>query len=197
MTKAIYYNLDHAMDRLRGTLVRYKGEPAYIREVEPAGKGEFIIIADLTSHVERVQDKLSNFDLSPVPVGNVMVEDRYQFATRTPVRRWKQGLAENHLHLYQMPWGRMGDINVRSQNLANAILGKYSRFDDAYDKVKGGQAFAVPISRSFGIGRHKDGHIILINRHKEVGWADDQGVYIDKRKFFLQEELLGVLNGKV
>lgn len=190
-TKIIFADAHHAQGRLVGTLIRYEGKPVIVRDVVPH-KGSFVIEAYYASDEKRFSDVIENFDLTPVPLGNIVVGNRFGYFTRTPDRRWKQGLTRDSMQGNDMPW-EVDRPGLQSVGLINAIIGKYPTFDNAYRDVEANKAKALPFDRNFGLGRNNQGLILLLHRGLEVGLIDND-IFIDRKFFYLQEDLLRVLN---
>lgn len=109
--KKDFYNLDHAISYLSGTIIRYKEKPVYIREVYQ--DDEIRINVSPVVGARMISAKLSSkdVDINPFPLGFVNTVRNasmrgHDFQTevdvttslsRTPARRWKVGLDSRSL----------------------------------------------------------------------------------------------------
>lgn len=188
MCKMVFESDRDASMRLSGSIVTYEGEPVLVSEVTTN-------MATITKLGEEdwftVQTK--SLDLTPLPVGNVIVGSSYVSVQRAPVRMWKQGVERGNLNYGDMPWNVRADVRLNSVQMKNAIINSYPSFAEAVDLVLTGRRTAVPFSRHWGVGLI-DEVPHLVYKDKPVGVCG-KDITIFKKFFFFKENLLGVLNG--
>ena len=190
-----YHDADHARGRLVGTLVRFAGEPVVVREVE-RNEGSFTLQAKRISDGQYVTARIEDFDLSPVPLGYIQVDDEAVYAERCPQRRWKQGLTlDNMLNLRNgLGRTREGCPELGYKPLRDTILNVYSSLQEAVEGVIKGTVKSKPFSRRFSVGINGDNILALYYRGRETGFVDKGEIFLNKEQHYLVEELLEALN---
>lgn len=190
MCKLIIESDRDAESRLNSSVVSYEGRPVFVVTatakrcvVTPLGEDE-----DSYFTV-----KTTDLDLTPVPVGNVILGNYYVNVQRAPVRRWKQGLDRGSMSYGNMPWRVDTDIRVNSHQVKNAIINSYPTVAEALEMVLDGRRIAVPFSRNYGFGMVDDVPHLLW-KDKTIGVFGKGQIDIFRKFFYLKENLLGVLN---
>lgn len=189
-----FFNADHANQYLSESIIRYKGEPIYVRSVR-AAKGNSIDIFYLNLDDTHVNDKVANyphedFDLSPIPLGMCDMRDgRGGFLARQPARMWKIGLHYRNLVTYdpnrpELP-ANFGARNLFfTEGFLNMVRNNYFKFEEAaVNAAKNGLAM---FSREFALNNKGQ---LLYKTLGPVGSYSKAGPKLDDKFFYLKEML--------
>lgn len=188
----ISYGEDYAYadNRLRNTLVSYKGYPFFIEAVMRDGTvvGQVVGTKQFTGETFHLND----FDLTPLPLGYVNKGDRAIYFERMPSRFYRQGLTRDTL--YTKGQNRREGFMVNE--LACTIRGLYPKFEDCIDVVANNECLSWAFSRKFAIGKLKPSanKINVSYRGNIVGVVNDGGPKLDNKYSFLNESLEEVLH---
>jgi len=184
-TGLIYSVRDLGM-RLGESLIRYRGMPAYVRGND--GRNLYLF---LPRTQEETVIRLPNegIDVRPVPLGYVNGNSKCWFVTRSPERRYKQGLTTRSININgpRMTMPTSGFITCLG--FAKAILNEYPNYSNALRSVRrsnGSKAF----SRRFALQYDKElKEVALMHRGKRVGMLDGNKPVLSGANKYLQEEL--------
>ena len=188
MCKLIFNSDQDAGMRLNGSIVMYKDEPVYILDATR----ERCIVAGLDGGDKVVNT--SDLDLRPVVIGNVQYNDYHVYIQRTPVRRWKQGLHRENIRVGKSHLALHHNVELRSVNVKNSIMGNFGKPMDNVRKVINGERESSALNRHWAVAKVK-GVDQLMYKDNLVGFVSEGEVVINKKHFFLKEDLLEVLNG--
>lgn len=188
-TGLIYGVQDLGM-RLVESLIRYRGQPAYVTEVDGT-----TLVLHMTRQNEMVLVRLpdAQVDVRPVPLGYVNGNTKCWFVTRKPERRYKQGLTARSMSITGPEMSMHISRFLTCVGFAKAVLGEYPDYRNALRSVRrrqGSKAF----SRRFALSWDKElGEALLCHRSKRVGQVQDGRPVLSERNQYLQEELESVL----
>ncbi len=179
----MYENGADAKQYLRNSIIRHKGEPVMMEDIEGVrGTPKLYLRSLKTRDVEIVRIDSPEIDFSPVPLGYGEVEGEGTFyAARRPHRRWKQGLSQENLGMLGNSVGIDLGRNRDLKALRNTILGKFKAFKLAAKEVG-------PFHREFSVyivGRVKH----LEYKGRRVGSINDGRPSLEE-KFNYLENLL-------
>ena len=133
----MYDNVQDAEMRLRHTIIRFMGEPMYVKELFPHKGGIWIHMSDCHEGVEK-KVCLDNpaIDLTSPPLGYISYitgyGPSYMYACRMPARRQKQGLDAQRLMLYNPLTGSTVRNNVGIAQISRCILANYEGAEERY-----------------------------------------------------------------
>lgn len=173
-----------------GTLVRHNGEPVFIHHVADDKKAECLFIGNQEYKYITILDK--GFDFTPVSLGYVNVRGQSIYASRNPLRRYKQGLSPECLNIFATGEDfdseeRYTDAqkqvkSLKSKCLYNTVKRVFPSLEDVIasfeDKVR-----MAAFDRQFAL--RYDG--ILKYRNNKVGRVDlnNGNVFLNKGKEYL------------
>ena len=212
MSLAIKYEtVDDAKMRLRNTIVLYKGEPVYIRDVARGGGGDEILrvkftplpVADLNEghdpfrakDLEEEQRKYissKHFDIAPFKLGYVNFQGKGGafYVSRLPNRIQKQGLCAENFKGTTNYGGNVGFATfLTCKETLAMIAGRYPSFDEALRALN--KVPAVAFDRDFCLV--KDDVIpeltYLYHKGSKVGYFNTREVTLGKKFACLKEVL--------
>lgn len=157
----MYDNVQDAEMRLRHTIIRFMGEPMYVKELFTNKGGIWLHLADCNEGAEK-KIALSNpaLDISSPPLGYISYASvygpTYMYACRMPARRQKQGLDAQRLVLYDPLTGSTVRNNVGIFQISRCIIADYSEAEDTYfDSLHTGRdkKILTPFSRDIAASR--------------------------------------------
>lgn len=128
-----YKNLeyDYADSRIRGTIVKHKGEPVYVSSVNRDGAKIRRFNAEQFAPEERVN--LNKIDCSPFKLGYVNLYGRASYIVRVPKRNdWRQGLRPQNLQSLS----GVGIQFIPESKLYHMLVNQYPSLGDCFDKIK-------------------------------------------------------------
>lgn len=174
--------------RLGSSLVRKGETPVYIKGVESINK---VIVYD---PIKRETDfaKVSDLNLTPVPLGYVERDGEVLYVTRKPTRKYKQGLTQENMVAKDVLSGRLVALRIDDRGLSKAILGQYPSIEQSFQQCRDG-ADIVPFSREWAVANYK-GELCVMHKGSVVGYVGDDNVMLSPDKYFLKESLMEVLN---
>lgn len=192
-----YDNVDYARERLSNTVVRIKKQVVYLSHHD----GWSYRATDISTRKNQIVDiRKIEIDIKPIPLGYINFQGSAYYASRRPVRRWKQGLSEDAISFnYVDADGKVLDPHMRgvisSKNLADCVNNIYPTLKEAYLKVYSGKCAGVAFSRVFAISHssNKNNPCVLLYKGAVVGVVNYKGINLDSRYYFLKELLEEVL----
>lgn len=180
----MYKEPDYADSRLRDTVVRFQGKPAYLTRVD--NDLNAFIRLDLDSEDEKVVH-LDELELSSPPLGYFNSGNKAHYFSRRPLRNdYRQGIRPNQIVVLSgtasPSWGR----------LMQCIEGKFPSLEEALKTLEQRSMKSVAFSREFCLFKEK-GKILLVRSWKgRVGEVVEGKINLDKGKEHLSK-LLEVL----
>lgn len=183
-----FYDQDMAQRYLTESVVMCGGEPGYVMDVRNHQYGWTVLYAPVRDPRAIYHIRGDDVDTQPLPLGYCNwrgVESCKVLAvTRKAARNWKTGLARNNMCIRYISEGvnvaRNTDM-LKSQALADCVLGIYPTYDEAID-MPGGMAWC----RTFC---HNDGFIYHLLDDEPVGKLVDREIELYLDKLYLIEEL--------
>jgi len=197
-----YETAEEIRARLEGSVVMYDGSPVYIAKVDDAIDDiARVWISDLpyVGGAKTTRKFLSSkkFDLAPFKMGYFNYEGRAIFASRAPIRQYKQGLTSGTLTL-QNTQGKGGEVGVSfaraiaNQGFVDMIHNKYPDFKTAGDLLGDKNTSSVAVSRTFAFVIDNDIDALLL-MHKFVRCGiclkGDKSLRVPEKFHFLREEM--------
>ena len=192
-----YDDENYARERLSGTVVRIDGIAVYLQHVD----GWLFRAHNLSDkkHTD-VDIRKVDIDIKPIPLGYVNYQGNTYYTSRSPARRWKQGLSEDSFNVTQVKRdGKVakarGGGMITSKELANCINNKYPSFKKAYKNVATGECTGLAFSRKFAVSSSSSPNnpYVLLYRGEKVGVVNYKGINLESKYSFLKEALLEVL----
>jgi len=184
----MFLSLGDAKMRLENVVVRHKGEPIYIHNVEQPRVSYILHIEYLRTQIAgRVNLKDKGVDLSPVPLGNMNHEGNCFFASRAPLRMWKQGLHRDSFICKSMERGFVG-IPINCKALVNTINNEYPSIEEGWKMIEQGQMASVAFSRNFSLMEKRtlvfNSKLIVGSLHKDL-----VSFHLENTYLYLKEHL--------
>lgn len=188
---------EYANAKLSDTIVSLKdGSPVYIDHVD---------IGDGTVSYRKLGGGdfkttiLSELDLKPLPLGNINMRDKVAYATRLPVRAWKQGLRVGSIYFKNASHARNG-LMMDSPEFINCLIGNYPSLSRSLEALACGETKEMAFSRYFHIfGYNEKKKIVqLAFKGSEVGYGvieDGLNLKLFDKAHFLRETLEEARNG--
>jgi hypothetical protein len=142
----MYDEVNYAITRLPGTVVRLGKRPVTIMEISSTGLVVFCYL-DGAGKVESC--KLNDLDINPVPLGYVNKPDNSYYAVRMPMRNdWKQGLRDVNIRTSD---GAKILNYVNWKHIAKTIQGEFTPYKGCLNMVQKGTAVKQAFGRNFAL----------------------------------------------
>ena len=174
-------SLDDLKTILLSSIIRYKGEPVYVRDVLQAAKRFYLKISNLDNlNEQRNVLLISRFlDFTPVPLGYCNTPTGAVYLSRKPSRNYRQGLHHNNVHFKGLMYednyfGRIG--SMADPVLVPTIKGDYPSIRKAVDFVQGAK-ISCAFSRVGAIS--PEGEVLF--RGQVVGYVEASSATIALR----------------
>lgn len=190
---SITYSDDYAYAdaKLSDSVVLLKGIPVLIHGV---GVDTGIVgYQTLGMYGRNSSAPLKEFDLTPITLGNINVEEGYTtYVTRLPTRSWKQGLRASSVYFANRNLARY--FSIHRSSFINCVLGKYPRLNSCLEMLFNAEASGIAFSRDFSLLKpNKKGVATLLFKGTEVGFLlpdkNNSRPALQPRFQFLQELL--------
>lgn len=190
--------------RLGQSVVMYDGDPVYIDSVlqdEPDDPPRLYVcrlrpiskqLPNTICPSECIELPDPRLDINPVKLGyvNITTRDKVRatYTSRSPVRKYKQGLNNQNIHFAEVHMLEPFDQPIlQSVALGDCILGKYPTYEEALKKVQHG--CVVAFHRRWAISMDEVGVTNLQYRGQRVGVAVENEFSLGRHYHFLKEEL--------
>lgn len=179
-----------AAQALSSSIILFDNKPVYVRGCHSRNDMRIRGVGRRDQEGENVQIDSPLVDLTPVSLGYINQEEgKPLFASRMPIRRWKQGLNEGNLKiggLAPQPRGARGRGPALwdSVALGLTIQGIFPSFDECLDKVESLMHIGSAFCRNFAI---IDG--TLEHRGRLVGVVEDGEPVLFDQFQYLQQSL--------
>ena len=155
----LYDNFDDCKSKLLGTIIYYKGQAVYVKDIqpEPDPTGTFYVDYSLKiAHVDKrgmTDVKLSDPDLNfmEYQLGYANFQGTALYWYRKPVKQYKQGLKAEQLNykianpnhvLHEHPFSF-------NRSVINMLEGRYPSIEGAKDLLKAGAAGVLAFHKDF------------------------------------------------
>lgn len=180
-----YESVDDVRLRLHRSVVRLGDSPVFVEDV--IGLKDVMVTHLLSGNTEKV--KVDKLDLSPVPLGYVLTEERgLLLATRKPTRKFKQGLTQENLFTKSVLSDSPARLIYTSKSMAKTIVGDYPTVGDAFQRVRSGSIKACPFSREWAVADNGE-DLCVVFRGEVVGYVGDNFLRILPERAYLKESL--------
>lgn len=179
-----YESAADVKSRLHGSVVMFEGRPVVVNNVL---RKEAVTVQDLITGEEKPVT-IKALDLKPVSLGYVLLKDCVVYATRKPVRKWKQGLSADNLTVRDVLYPAKQRINPTSKALAHTIMGIFPSVGEAFQSVRTGKYKVCPFSREWAVASFKD-DLCIVYRGEIVGYVGDDFIKLLPERFYLKESL--------
>ncbi len=129
----MYDDVQFALGRLRGTIVRIHGEPSYILGID---ENRVMTYTDTTTKLANKYISLDNkgVDLTPIPIGYVNTKRGATYLVRLAKRRWKQGLDQEGIRTVGRSY--LGIDYTATEQFLACLKGEYPSFKEATSRSK-------------------------------------------------------------
>jgi hypothetical protein len=203
-----FYDIEQAQLYLSDSVVRYDGEPVYIRTVmehEDADhkRRDYLVEFNNIEHPnEHDAEHLSaaGWNFEPVPLGMVnMFKDgvrRVVDVSRMPKRAWRVGLNSNNISTgpvgsFRLPNNFGVHSLLFSTELKQTIKGIYPTFKEAVGMVEDeNEDQCVAFSRRFAVGKEWDSMSLIYSKiNNAVGVCDTEEPRLYEPYKYLQQAL--------
>lgn len=206
MRTKCFFDYVHAHRYLSGSVILYDGQPVYVMECFGEGDELGAVIRKVGRNWRQDSGRIMFndplVDMTPIPLGmcNYTIsrgEEGDHNATqalvlkRAPVRAWKVGLTKSNLRVRSAegnPSIAAKESLITSQSLTNMVNSKYPPLKEAMLKTDDESTLSFAFSRNFALA--KEGEVFHTMTSGTVGvWRSDDGITLDNRFKFLQEQL--------
>lgn len=173
-----YDNPHDASLRLNRTIVRFKGEPVYVKDVM---ENADLIVWDMREGSSNFQVSSNDrrLDVTSIPLGYFDNGERSIYLFRAPSRSQTQGVRLENTGTFTPFFGFGGGVSATGSNLVGlgkALRGVFTPISEAIEASRR----TIAIGRVWCLARPKDSSLILLfHRTTAVG------VYMKKEKTFL------------
>ena len=162
-------DIEASLDR---TVCRWNGLPVFVRCIGN-GKLELYSLRDDTQLIEVIKHTDENFDISTPPLGYAQVRKfQVSYVTRTPLRRWKQGIHGDNIRSAPLPMSQFGHkgVNVMTKVFEDMIVGNYPPLSLAIQELVKNDAYGEKaISRECALAYNPKGIINVYFKNDPVG----------------------------
>lgn len=132
-----FYDLNHAYERLTGSIIRLGKLPILISSVAYGARKntlqlKYSIVGGNNDHYTYFPN--NDINLKPVPLGLLINNGEVLSTSRMPARMWKIGLTPRNLYLEPMPYRPLTFMPVHvfnTQAMADTIMGVYPTYTRA------------------------------------------------------------------
>ena len=179
-------NVEYAAGRLVETIIRYKGEAVNVMDVKLSSYEEPLYVKAyniLTTSI--VEDKIDEFDLTPVKLGFVNFEHLHNVAyyERKPMRQdWRQGLRKNNSCI---AWGVQ---QWRDDCIAKTINGLFPSVADILVDLRGQEQLRA-WHRDFCVNGTKQIFYRFYGKIGDFVDRDGKEFLLDEKFFWVEESL--------
>ena len=133
-----------ARQALANCLIRIGESPVWVGDIDDDfNTNLYYPMNGKTSEVNL--KKVKDINIQPVPLGYVNFSRSAEYITRRPTRRWKQGLTTDSLNR-----GVRRSV-MKSKALANCILGRYPKLEDALGMLEKETHISVAFDRNWSV----------------------------------------------
>lgn len=211
-----YDTLEEAQSRLKSTIIYYKDEPVFVRDIvdlrpgNPYRRGmeerfdlhyytlgqnrrpSHAVLSDPEYRQNNFRLGYLNLD-SGVPGIDPGGKYRTAYITRIPTRRTKQGICQENLMIApterEIGGIRFGDIHM-SQPVKDMLVGKYPSIDEAIGAVAAG-SYSMAFHRHFAMSYDEfRGDAVLLYRGNKIGFGDGDVMTLAPQYQFCREAAL-------
>jgi hypothetical protein len=154
-----------------GTIVRYKGDPVYIK----SAIDRMLMLTDIVTQkvVDTVEPDSKHIDFKNMPLGFFNLDTGgAAWVSRVPQRQFKVGIVTGNLNISPVSQV-LNVVSVKEafkQPLIDAIKGKYPSKEEAIAAVEGKKKVSRAFNRFFAI----DGDLNLYHRINKVGMINSE-----------------------
>ena len=189
-----YFDVEHARMRLNNSIIRYKDVPIYVLGVNRGRNGgysiEFFKLDD-PNQKHKVVKLNEDFNLKPLPLGNVNIEAYSSYVYRKPSRTWKQGLSKENA--FYRTYEKKGEhhFNINERKIITLVNGDYVPFKNAVKEVSNQKLYSCCFSRTFSISFGRVLQLVYKGR-VSIGTVNRDCVNwkLNDEFFFLRETLM-------
>lgn len=178
-------NPDYVAGRLRGTMVRYQGEPVIVGGCDRSIGGGLVLYYTDLQGVRSDWTPIAQFNLVSPPLGYANTDGTAWYIARQPKRHdWRQGLRRENLCVISSSGQRgydFGDLKP----VAAAIKGEYPQYQEVLERVEDIYQ-SCAFSKNFSID---DTHKLWYKGSKLVGDIRHGAPQLSKRFRYLEEVL--------
>lgn len=134
-------DLAYVKGRLLGTVIAHQNKAVCVNNVlKTSSKKPFTIASTEILTDKEIDDTLDNYDLVPVPLGFVNLDNEWNrkatgsvYMSRTPIRQdWRQGFRMHQARFEYNDRGILPDL----KSIAATIEGNYPSLDEAAERAK-------------------------------------------------------------
>lgn len=177
--------------RLKGCVVMYNNRPVIIQEISVSRDGRikahYIVLHTGDAGAATLDNPLWNF--KPFRTGYVNYRDKAYFVERTPVRKWKQGLHPDNIHLTpELPGGVALGL-IRSPEFAASLNRDYPPLNACLVMLETKAVTSVAFSPLFCLSTPEIGPPFLEYMGTQVGWVEARQLKLGDEFHFLKESL--------
>ena len=169
----MYKDVDYARMRLNGTIIRHNAKPVYIQDVWMGDEGILCSHRPIAGTVITTHP-LKEYDLTPLPLGNVNYRGVSSYMSRLPLRHdWRQGSRGANTRVVNQGFrsnpGASVDYLLKSKSLSRCIENNYPTFEECLDTLGNEEATGVAFSKVFNLTEGKGTYNLYYKGLHHVG----------------------------
>jgi hypothetical protein len=185
------YDVHYAKQRLNNTIVRLGKKVVHLTSI---GGWEYRALNLYTRKSETIQLNQADLNLNPIPLGYVNYKGNAYYLSRKPVRKWKQGLSLDSVHIREEKnkgFISKSDI-MHSRSLVDCVNNKYPSLSQAFHAVYSGAVTSSAFGRTFSLRYDHKGKglsLVLLYKEQKIGYVANDGIELNTNFEFLKEAL--------
>lgn len=184
-----YDNDNDIVSRLVGTIIRYKNNPFLVQGVQPEYPLH-IFGRDISTNkvIESIHTSDVELDISSPPLGYVNTRSECAFVSRSPARRWKQGVDPGALDYFwpasekETSGASSHKFQVNHEGISDTIRGIYPSFDhNLIRDLQDGVYMSRAVGRKLAFKRSRDvKHLLIYHMSNNIGLfsIEDSSVFL-------------------
>lgn len=177
----------YAHNRLRDSLILYKGQPKVVVEVKKNGT---VLMSDLVGG-DWVEGEMKDINNSDIPLGFINYKGYANYLVRLPKKQYRQGITPGVVQNIT----KKANFNPFVPEICKTILNSYPSISDSIERLECGEAYSCAFHRNYAIGaKLVGGKYLLMYKQFQVGtiFQTYGNINIDLSKdfYFLQEDVM-------
>lgn len=199
-----YENREEVQARLAGTTFVYDGKVVYCAEVRNGRAGpECYLTTFTTDNQGRMrQDEVGwcpikdgKYNINEIRLGYVNLGKNAYYLTRMPVRRYKQSLCNENVHIPRlseedMRNGLLFENIARHKGFSDCIFNIYPSFQEVMEMfAKNKEKESIAFSRSMAVQRDPVGLFKLQYKGRNIAWGEASKFVLPTEFYYLRETI--------
>lgn len=180
-------DIDYAIGKLPGSIVKVDGEPVIVDHLSTDG----VCVINLSSRKDSIRS-MKDLDLSPFRLGFVNGISMAAYITRMPARQWRQGIRNSNLQMIYPHHSGVNSSFVNSQAFYRMLKGIYPSIKDCVESLANEEIVSTSFHRNFGLLADTKDRAKILFKGEAVGYLNyefPEKPVLDKKHTYLQETL--------